>query len=105
MSSPEERLSRRGFMEQSLWASGAGLAADLSLEQPAPQARAGESRRPPAAETPAQDLPTGKIGKLAISRLICGGNLFSGSALQPWRLSRWIMQTTRHGSLVAVNVF
>ena len=67
-------------MEQSLLASGAGVAAGLSFGELTPETRSGESPRPAAGGAAAKNLPTGQIGKLAISRLICGGNLFSGHA-------------------------
>ena len=80
MASENERLSRRAFMGDSLLASGAGVVAGLSLEGLAGHARAAEAPTPPAADVPAKALPCGTIGKLKISRLICGGNLFAGSA-------------------------
>jgi hypothetical protein len=80
VASENERLSRRAFMGESLLASGAGAVAGLGLEGLAVHARAAEAPAHPAAHTPAKPLPTGTIGKLKISRLICGGNLFAGSA-------------------------
>lgn len=67
------RVTRRRFLQQ------AALAAPLvlSLEEQALLAQ------PPAARAPAPaagTMPGGKIGKLEISRLICGGNLISGYA-------------------------
>jgi hypothetical protein len=69
--------SRRGFLRTSVAAS---LAAPLitSLEEYALQA--GE---PPAAAKPAAakvTMASGNIGKVKLSRLICGGNLISGYA-------------------------
>ena len=78
MPSQNERLNRREFMGESLLVSGAGAVAGLGLEGLAAQARAAQPAAPPA--TPPKALPCGTIGKLKISRLICGGNLFAGSA-------------------------
>jgi len=77
VSCKKERLSRRAFMGESLLASGAGAVAGLALEGFAAR---GQAAQPPAPNTPAERLPTGTIGKLKVSRLICGGNLFVGSA-------------------------
>ncbi len=67
-------FNRRHFIAKSVLVPAAGLtfehgplAAQLKAGAPAPRA---------AAAAP----PTAKIGKLTISRLICGGNLFSGFA-------------------------
>jgi hypothetical protein len=77
MSTEHSSLTRRVFLEKSLLASGAGMAAGLSLEGQG--ALAGARDVAPVAPT-GQTLPTGTIGKLKVSRLICGGNLFVGSA-------------------------
>jgi len=69
-------LGRRRFLTQSLASSGAGLVAGMGMEQAA--SAAGEGARGPIAAK--SDVPRGRIGKLQISRLICGGNLFVGSA-------------------------
>lgn len=72
-------LNRRKFFGNSL-AFSAGMAAGLSLEEKtllAQQAAGSDSTAP---EERITGLPKGKIGKLEISRLICGGNLFSGFA-------------------------
>ena len=74
---PKKRPGRREFLKDSLLASG-GAAALLSLEERILLAKA-----PPQSGAPAgsvSGLPMGKIGKLKISRLICGGNLISGFA-------------------------
>ncbi len=79
MSSP---LARRRFLKQSLAASVA-LPAIISLEENAllRQAHASPAEAAPAAPSPATPkCPLGKIGKVQISRLICGGNLISGYA-------------------------
>ncbi len=72
-------VNRRGFLRQSIIAS-AGTALGVSLEERALLAYSAE--RPGAAEPSdsAGTLPTGRIGKLGISRLLVGGNLISGFA-------------------------
>ncbi|MCE5271784.1 hypothetical protein LLH00_10935 [bacterium] len=72
-------VSRRSFVRQSLAFSGASLAAaGLSLEHTALQAAQAAA---PAADSPrVTGLQKGRLGKLEISRLLCGGNLFSGFA-------------------------
>jgi len=80
VASEHQRLSRRAFMGESLLASGAGAVAGLGLEGLAADARAAQPPAHPSAGTPHKGLPCGTIGKLKISRLICGGNLFAGSA-------------------------
>lgn len=75
----DEKVDRRGFMSKTVLAS-AGTAAALSLEEKvllaATEKKAAPSNR---AESPGA-VPMGKIGKVKISRLICGGNLTSGFA-------------------------
>jgi hypothetical protein len=76
---PSEDVSRRRFLRQSLTAA---VAAPLvmSLEEQALAAQDGPpvaGAKPPAT---AGTMPTGKLGPLTISRLICGGNLISGFA-------------------------
>ena len=70
------RLNRRRFLQGTVFASSAGAA--LSFEERALLAGAGESAEPATPADPG--LPTGKIGNLSVTRLICGGNLFSGFA-------------------------
>ena len=68
-----ERMDRRRFLGAS------ALAAGLPLDaRPlAAQMTAGGAAKPkPAAAPP----PMGRIGKLQVTRLLCGGNLFSGFA-------------------------
>jgi hypothetical protein len=71
-----ENLDRRGFLKTTT----AGVTLGLSLEERIflgqTVAKAGAAER----ETSGNDLPTGTIGKLKISRLICGGNLINGFA-------------------------
>jgi hypothetical protein len=70
-------LDRREFLKTSLIGS-AALSA-LSLEE---QTLLGAPKEPPGVSpgSGVQGLPAGKIGKLTISRLICGGNLIGGYA-------------------------
>lgn len=71
-----KRLDRREFMQNTIIASSAGVA--MSFEEKALLARGGESG---AAEAAAEaGLPKGRIGRLSVTRLICGGNLISGFA-------------------------
>ncbi|MBI5383887.1 MAG: hypothetical protein HZA90_04290 [Verrucomicrobia bacterium] len=76
------QLARRSFLKKSLAVSVAAPAI-MSLEENAlllgAQAASAESPKP-AANPPASPCPVGKIGKVTISRLICGGNLISGYA-------------------------
>ncbi|MBU6399852.1 MAG: hypothetical protein KGS61_06000 [Verrucomicrobia bacterium] len=75
----QPHLNRRRFLKQSVCVSSAVTAA-LSFEEVALLAKPAEavpaSVPPPAGEL----LPTGKVGKLNITRLICGGNLVAGFA-------------------------
>ncbi|MFH1716106.1 MAG: twin-arginine translocation signal domain-containing protein, partial [Planctomycetota bacterium] len=74
-----KNLNRRNLLKKSVIAS-TGAALGLALEEKillsGQVAEASESER----QTSGKDLPTGKIGKLKISRLICGGNLINGFA-------------------------
>jgi len=70
------KLDRRRFLRSTLLASSAGAAA--SFEEKALLARPEEPRDRPAA--PGDPLPAGRIGKLTVTRLICGGNLISSFA-------------------------
>lgn len=74
-------MARRGFLKSSLAAS---MAAPLarSLEEHTLLTRAAEAPTfsTPPAGAGAVTLPTGTIGHVKISRLICGGNLISGYA-------------------------
>jgi hypothetical protein len=84
-------LNRRKFLQKSLAAS-AGAALGLSLEEKILLAQQEKASEKQPAEPPKGDnkglppnvsiggLPTGKIGSLTITRLICGGNLISGFA-------------------------
>jgi hypothetical protein len=77
-----ENLSRRKFLQKSFVAP-AGAALGLCLEERILLAQQEKSAGKPNAKLPegkSKGLPTGKIGNLTISRLICGGNLISGFA-------------------------
>jgi hypothetical protein len=72
------RHDRRGFFRRCGWVA-AGAAAGAGLEERLLLAQAGTSRAAasaPAATTGA--MPTGKLGKATVSRLILGGNLIGG---------------------------
>jgi hypothetical protein len=73
------RLNRRSFVKTSV---GAALAAPLvtSLEEYALVAQEPKPPAKPPASVPMAAMPTGTIGKVKMSRLICGGNLISGYA-------------------------
>jgi len=76
-----DRLDRRDFLKRSLAGSAAGAFA-LSFEERALLAQAGQkpAPTPPAAPGSAGEMPTGRLGKLMVTRLIVGGNLTSGFA-------------------------
>ncbi|MHC4178733.1 MAG: hypothetical protein ACYSWU_14575 [Planctomycetota bacterium] len=74
-----KNVSRRRFIGKSLTISGAGVLAGLSVEEQMLLAGPKDSL-PTASEPSDRGLQRGTIGKLKISRLICGGNLFSGFA-------------------------
>ncbi len=71
--------NRREFIKKSLCAS-AGLATALSLEEKALLAAARPSNVAPPSARANADMPQAKIGKVQISRIICGGNLIGGFA-------------------------
>ena len=79
MRSESENLDRRRFIGKSLTIAGAGILAGVSLEEQTLLAGP-EDATPSTSDPSGQRLQTGNIGKLKISRLICGGNLFSGFA-------------------------
>jgi hypothetical protein len=75
-------LARRSFLKKSIAAT-LGAPALISLEEHAlvRQAQAAPAAAvPPTGAGGAAKCPQGKIGKVQISRLICGGNLISGYA-------------------------
>jgi hypothetical protein len=79
--------SRRTFLKHSL-AGAMGAAAVTSMEEYALASHAGGGAAPSPGPSPAVTvspgskgtMPTGRIGNVAISRLICGGNLIGGYA-------------------------
>jgi hypothetical protein len=81
-----ERTNRRGFLNKTLLgAVGAGAVLGHEENRLLPalqqQAQAAESSSvKPKPDIPAGALPAGKIGKVALSRLILGGNLIGGYA-------------------------
>lgn len=72
------RQSRRSFFKKTVAASLA-IPAVTSLEEYALVAQE-QKAAPPPAQPKSPALPTGRIGKVKMSRLICGGNLISGYA-------------------------
>jgi hypothetical protein len=74
-----KNLCRRGFLRQSFLAAPAAALA-FKFEEKVLLGQQGQ--KPAVAQPPAAGpaFPAGKIGKLAVSRLICGGNLISGFA-------------------------
>jgi hypothetical protein len=67
---------RRQFLKKSVIASTLGLSLEEKILLDRNVVRANSTER----QTSGNNLPTGKIGKLTISRLICGGNLINGFA-------------------------
>jgi len=74
-----EKTDRRSFMKKSVAAS-TGAALAFGFEEKALLAKAEGEPAPPMAPGPSKDFPTGKIGDVTISRILCGGNLISGFA-------------------------
>jgi hypothetical protein len=80
LAGPTAKFSRRGFLRKSV---SAALATPLlmSLEETALMGAAPAPGMPGAKPVdPANRVPSGKIGKFEVGRLICGGNLISGYA-------------------------
>lgn len=72
-------MNRRKFIERTIEVSTAVAAA--SFEERSLLARAQDARTDqPTLKSPQVRMPTGRLGTLAVSRLICGGNLISGFA-------------------------
>ena len=67
-------MNRRNFLGASLL----GVTAGMSLENRTLLAKLSDQSAPAEDTSPIQGLQKGKLGKLEVSRLICGGNLFSG---------------------------
>ena len=74
-----ETLNRRRFFGKSLLVTG-GVTSGLCFEHGPLLAKLKGASSPPETEITKGAPPIGKLGKLRISRLICGGNLFSGFA-------------------------
>jgi hypothetical protein len=72
-------LSRRNFLQKSALASSAA-ALTFQFEEQALLAQQSQLPTASAAPQSARSFPQGKLGKLSVSRLICGGNLISGFA-------------------------
>ena len=72
-----EKLNRRQLLKKSLFSS-AAVASALSIEEKL--LLAAENKTTAEPKSSVKDLPMGKIGKVKISRLICGGNLINGYA-------------------------
>jgi hypothetical protein len=70
-------LDRRNFLKKSVIGTAAVTSA-LSLEEQALLAAIHKPNEPPAGSV--KGLPAGRIGKVKISRIICGGNLIGGYA-------------------------
>ena len=71
------KVNRRQFLGKSLFGSAAVTSA-LSFEERALLAAPRQSKKLPADSV--KGLPAGRIGKVKISRIICGGNLIGGFA-------------------------
>ena len=72
-----DHVNRRQFLKNSLIGSAAVTSA-MSFEEKALLAAGQTSKKPPADSV--KGLPAGRIGKVKISRIICGGNLIGGYA-------------------------
>jgi hypothetical protein len=72
-----KHLNRRQFFKKSLITSAAATSAS-GFSQTAPLAATGKRKTVPDREKSKQTFPTGRIGNVQISRLIIGGNQFSG---------------------------
>ena len=70
-------LDRRNFLKKSVMGT-AVITSALSLEEQALIAAMKKPNKPSADKV--NDLPAGQIGKVKISRIICGGNLIGGYA-------------------------
>jgi len=70
-------LDRRNFLKKSVMGT-AAITSALSLEEQALLAAMNKPNKSKA--DPVNGLPAGKIGKVKISRIICGGNLIGGYA-------------------------
>jgi hypothetical protein len=75
----QPKINRRGFVQKSVLASSAAALA-FGFEEQALLAKAETKAAAPPRGKAVPGLPSGHIGKVSISRLICGGNLISGFA-------------------------
>ena len=74
-----KKMNRRSFVKKSALASAATMVG-LSFQERALLAKTSSSEAAPAAKPSDSGLPMGRIGKVKISRLIVGSNLFAGGA-------------------------
>lgn len=74
-----ENLNRRDFLKNSAIVS-AGATVGLSLEEKILLGRKTAKASAAERQNSGSDLPVGRIGKVKISRIICGGNLINGFA-------------------------
>jgi hypothetical protein len=72
-----QNLDRRNFLKKSVMGT-AAITSAMSLEEQALLAAMKKPNKPPADSV--NGLPAGQIGKVKISRIICGGNLIGGYA-------------------------
>jgi hypothetical protein len=72
-------FNRRNFLKKAVFSSTV-LSVGWSFEERALLGRSVTEELPGEHSQSTQEIPMGKIGSLEISRLICGGNLFSGFA-------------------------
>jgi len=73
------RIDRRHFLKHSALASSA-TAMTYHCEEKALLAQLAQAVSPSPSQGTNQNFPNGKLGKLSVSRMICGGNLISGFA-------------------------
>jgi hypothetical protein len=74
-----EDLNRRNFLKKSAIVS-AGATVGMSLEEKILLGRKTAKASAAERQSSGSDLPAGRIGKVKISRIICGGNLINGFA-------------------------
>lgn len=76
----QEPIDRRSFLRKSLVAASTATVAASFEERALLGYAAAPAVSSTAPSTPSGTVPNGKIGKVTLSRLICGGNLISGFA-------------------------
>jgi hypothetical protein len=76
----KEKYNRRAFFARTVVASGAAAGLGMSFEEKALLARQAEAATKSPEKTSTAIVPKGKIGDVAISRVIVGSNLFYGGA-------------------------